>query len=385
MDLDAVVLVKPDAFERMDTTAIENAMKADQRVLSRLGDLIVVGVEQLKAKTGYTNENLPDESPKRTPPFTLDKIDFYLTTDVRVNNPEYQPVFDKITGFLEVLVNDWEQGVRRDNVRTYSAKVVMEGNETLEKAPFIEWNYLMWSVYWYLSRATELGVTNEIEKIVAPKELDKMTLNTLVVPFNLIKDFNIEKPGATKLWYLARRFYKDVEATAEKPVKEEMVQRSGITKEEIPTETTSYYEQFDKYMPKVMSIPSPRRQPGKIIARLYKVPRKRKPQGSTALPVVVGPDNFIELLEAYRDTLPTSLKKWKNLEGNIGELVVFHYGIENETKVQQQFPFLPQYQLKRDGDKMFVYIQALYDRMKALEKDYIKGRLLRKHSVVPII
>lgn len=373
MDLDTIVLVKPEAYEAMDKSAAEGYFKAEQRVLSAIKDgLILRGEDQLRAKTGFTNENLPGESPIRTD-FSMDGIDFGLVTNVKVINPPYQTAFDKITGFLEVLVNDRQQGIRKDNVRTY------------DKQPFVEMDYLMWNVLWYLSRVTELGVENKFERISAPAEIDKVKLERLVIPVELMRDFDIEKPGASKLWYQARKFYDDVVAIAVAPLKDEMVERSGVTKEEMPDETQKYWEQLGEYLFTVQNIPSPRRQAGKTINRLYMIPQKTKPKGSTALPVVPGPENYQQLLEEYKPILPISLKKWKNLDGNIGELVVFHYGIENEPKVQEQFPFLPEFQLKRDGDKMFVSIQAVYDRMKALEKDYVANRLLRVHRQSPIV
>ncbi|MBU1204628.1 MAG: hypothetical protein KKE93_01850 [Nanoarchaeota archaeon] len=383
MDLDAIVLAKPEAYETLDKSAAEGYFKAEQRVLSAIkAGLIDIGEEQLKAKTGFTSENLPDESPKRTE-FSLDGIDFGLITNVKVINPPYQTAFDKITGFLEVLVNDRKQGIRKDNVKTY------------DKKPFVEMNYLMRNALWYLSIVTELGVENKFERIAAPAEIDKADLERLVIPVELMQDFDIEKPGAAKLWYQARRFYDDVIATAVAPLKDEMVKRTGVTIEEMPDETQKYWEQLGEYLFVVQSIPSTRREPGKVINRLYMIPQKTKPKGSTTLPVVPGPENYLQLLEDYRAILPTSLKKWKytkgekkgeyNYEGKIGELVIFYYGIENDPRIQDQFPFLPEFQLKRDGDKMFVSIQALYDRMKALEKDYVASRLLRVHSVVPIV
>jgi len=372
LGLETIVLVKPETYESMGKIAADGYFKAEQRVLSAIkGGLIDRGEEQLRAKTGFVSENLPDESPTRTE-FSMDGIDFGLVTNVKVINPPYQTAFEKITGFLEVLVNDRQQGVRKDNMRTY------------DKQPFVEMDYLMWNALWYLSRVTELGVENKFERIAAPAELDE-SLERLAIPTELMRDFDIEKPGAAKLWYQARRFYDDVSATAVAPFKDELVGRTGVTKEEMPDETQKYWEQVENYLFVVQSIPSPRRQAGKAIDRLYMIPQKTKPKGSTALPVVPGPENYQQLLEDYRPILPASLKKWKNLDGNIGELVVFHYGIENEPKVQEQFPFLPEFQLKRDGDKMFVSIQAVYDRMKALEKNYVANRLLRVHSIVPIV
>lgn len=386
MDLDAIVLVKPKVYECMGKSATEELLKADQRVLSIIKDGIIdKGEKQLISKTTYTNKNLPDESPKPTPDFTYDEIKFGLVTNVSRNNPPYQTAFDKITGFLEVMANDWKQGVRKDGVRTYEAEVVTDGQKTYQKAPFVKWDYLMWNVLWYVSRVTELGVTNQIKEITAPAEMDKMDIGKLAIPVKLAKDFDIARPGAAKIWYLARRFYNEVSDETVAPPKAEMVARTGVTIEEMPEKTRVYLEQFENLLYRVQSIPSPRREPNKTLNRLYMIPERTKPKGSTALPVVPSPENYQRLLEEYRPILPVSLKRWKNLDGNIGELVVFHYGIEHEPKVQEQFPFLPQFQLKRYEGKMFVCMQAVYDRMKALEENYKVNRLLRVHSVVPIV
>ena len=372
MDLEAVVLVKPDAYEEMGRSAVQGYFKADQRVLSALKGFVSGGEEQLRAKTGYSNEALPGESPTRTE-FTLDDIKFELVTNVKVINPPYQTALDKITGFLEVLPNDWRQGIRRDNVRTYDGQ------------PFVEWNYLMWNSLWYLSRITQLGVENKFEKITAPSDVAGMELKSLVIPLELMRDFHIETPGAAKLWYLAKKFLDDVVKTSIAPFEAELVSRAGVSVEEMPAETKKYWEQVENYLFVVKNVPSPRREPGKVIARMFEIPQKDKPKGSVALPVVPSPENYVQLLEDYRETIPVALKKWRDLDGKIGELVVFYYGVENDARVQGDFPFLQEYQLKRDGGRMFVSVQALYDRIKALEKDYKTNRLLRTHTVVPIL
>ena len=369
LGLETIVLVKPEAFERMDKKAAKGVFQAEQRALSWIKNGIDIGEKQLQAKTGYTNENLPKESPTATE-FTLDDIAFELKTNVKVVNPPYQTAFDMIAAFLEVLVQDREDDIRRDNVRTFDGKA------------YVEWNYLMKRVLGYISRITQLGVENKFEKIKAPEELDA-SLDKLVVPVNLIEKFDIEKPGAARFWYQARKFYDEVIAATVAPFKGELVARSRVT--EMPAETKRYWEQIEEYLFVVDSIPSAQRQPGKVLKRLFTVPRKTKPTGSTALPIIVGPENYGDLLEEFRPGLAKSLGRWKDVDGKIGEVVVFYYGLENDAKVQEQMPFLPNYDVKRDGDKIFVSVQALYDRMKALQTDYKTNRLLRKHSAVPIV
>lgn len=365
MELEAIFIEKPKKFKEMDESALREFMKAKQRVLA-LSSLIDEGEAQLKEKTGYDNAHLPKESPDRTN-FTLDDIAFNIITNVKVNNPEYQVAFDKIVWFLEELLID---GSSRYGVRTYEDEL------------FVRWDYLMGRVFRYVSGVTNLGVENKFESIVAPDRLDTMKLSKLVMPINIVnEEFNINKAGSAEVWYLMRRFYAEVMAEIVEPVKEETARKSGVSTEQIPDETTDYLTQVGKYFSKIRNIPSHRRQPGQAINRIFMIPQKDKPKGSTEPPIVVGPDNYLSLLDEYRPLVNTSLKKWTKLEGKIGELIIPFYDIGDHEKVQKEFPAISEYNLIRDGNNIFVSIRALYNRMKALEKDYKKNRLLTQHEV----
>ncbi len=371
LGLESIVLEKPVPYDVMDLGSAESYLKILQGWLTMIKVGIVdKGEEQLKAMTGYDGEHIPDESPVRLD-YSTQGFDFSLITNVKVVNPPYQSICDKINGFLEVVVNDWRQGVRKDGVRTYDKEV------------FVEWNYLMRNVLGYSSRSSRLGVENKFEKIIAPSEVDELSVDRLAVPLDLWGDFNVEKPGAVKIWYLARKFYEEVMEETVKPFKATLVENAKDV--EAPIESKKYSEQIEKYGFVVQRVVSPRRQPGKLFSLLYAIPQKGKKRGSTSLPVIPGPDNYVQLLEDYRSELPKSLKKWKKFDGKIGELVVFYYGIEGDERVQDEFKFLPEYAVKRDGDKMFVSVQALYDRMVALEKNYKVNRVLNRHSSVPIV
>ena len=75
----------------------------------------------------------------------------------------------------------------------------------------------------------------------------------------------------------------------------------------------------------------------------------------------------------------------RKLPGSLGELIALWYSKEDNHKVQEAFPFLPEYHVIRDGDKAYIRVQALYDRILALQQDFKTNRLLRRHSTVPIV
>ncbi len=395
MSLEPRVLVKPKAYEAMGKQATEEMIKADQRIITAIKEGIVDrGKEQLKAKSPYNKKNLPSENPTREPEFELDDIKFGIKTTVQVVNPKYEVVFSKIIGCLEYVVNNWRKGDRADQIRTYPVEIIGNGEgKTTEKSAFIEWNHLMWHSLWYISRETLLDTVTEIETIKPPAEYEGMDLSTLVVPITDTEGFDIYQPGSAKVWYLAKRFLDEVMQETVEPVKKEMVKRAEGKNE--------HAEQFERWLYSVEKISSPRRQLGKVINLLFRIPQKDKPKGSTTLPVVPNEENYLKLLETYREQLPSSLEQWKyksgkkkgeyKYEGKIGELITFYYELEegswlnDDARVLGQFPYIPQYQVKRDGDKMFLSIQALYDRMKALETDYVKGRQLTKHKIECIV
>ncbi len=387
-----LVLVQPDMYQGFDEGSAEAYLIANQRVLGILRQGVInLGEEQLKARSGFSSSRLPDYSPHVTGPFVLDGISFTVTNTVK-RTIEYQKALDAGEHLLEDVCSDWKSQSRRVGIRTY------KDSHTKEKSPFIRWDYLMRHVYHDLARVTNLKVEPKIE-VAAPEQYDTMKLERLVLPLQLIYDsregrpsFDINKPGAAKLWYLARRFAQEVVEATTIPFEQEMEDRSGIDR--MPDETTKHAEQIAQYLFSVQTIPSPRRQPGKVFDRLFAIPekeiKKARKKGEEesrggVLPTILSDKNYQTMLESYRDQLDRSLKVWKSLECNLGELMVFYYGLENHPRVQEEFPFLPEYQLKRDGDLMFVSVQAVYDRMLALEKDFTKARTLRRHDVMPIV
>jgi len=389
-DYKTIVIAKPEAYDGISKESAVELFKADQQVLGAIkSSLIERGIEQLKARTGYTNEHLPTMSPLKSDPFTLDGITFQLHTTVRRNNPQYEPAYAKIQGFLEVLDSDWNQEIRKDRVRTY------DNEATGDKEPFVRWDYLMANVYGYISQRVKLGVENKFDAVTAPSELHE-PLDRLVIPVALMQDFDINKAGAARLWYQACKLYTDVTQKTVEPFKKELEGRAeragdeeegeGVERlgnvERMPLQTQEHWEQVADYLFRVQRVPSPRSQPGKAFKRMFAIPEKK---GKGELPVVITRENYLERLDTFAPHLEKSLPRWKHLEENIGELTTFHYAVDTDPRVQEEFPFLPEYQMKKDGDNMFVRVRAVHARMKALEEDYTTNRLLTRHEVRPLV
>lgn len=383
-DYKTIVIAKPEAYEGITKESAMELFKADQQVLGALkSSLIERGIEQLKARTGYTNEKLPTTSPVSAEPFTLDGITFNLFTTARRNNPKYKDAYTKIQGFLEVLDSDWDNDIRKDGVRTY------------DKEPFVRWDYLLSNVFGYISQGVKVGVENKFEAVTAPSELQE-PLDRLVIPVALMEDFKISKPGAAKLWYQACQLYTDITHEIVEPFRTELEERAeragdeeegeGVERlgkvERMPVQTQEHWEQVANYLFKVQRVPSPRSQPGKALKRLFAIPESK---GEGEIPLVITGKNYRHIADAYKSRLDASLQKWTKVEGHLGELVTFHYGVEKDPKVKKEFPFLPEYQVKKEGEDMFVRVRAVHARMKALEEDYTKNRLLTRHEVRPLV
>lgn len=364
-----IVFLKPGAYREPGESAARGYFEASQRVLSFIEKgLVKRGYDEIRALTGYSGDNPPDESPKKTPTITLDGIEIDLVTDVRALNPDYGEAFKDIGTLMRGLIFAWEKGYAADFYRTSGKK----GN-----AMAVNWNYVMENAHKSISGVTELEVVNQIKGMRPPGDYGRMKLDRLAVPVEVMRDFDIRRPGTAKIVYLAKRFCEEIIKDTVGPFRQEMIRKTGITRKEMPEKTDEFPEQIGKDLFTVKSIPSPRKQYKKGIETVFKIPQKGKPKGSRELPVIPDDENYIELLEEYRDVLPSSLKKWKSLQGNIGEIVTFYYGIEGEERVREELGSLPEYLLERKGDSMFVSGHAIYKRL--MEVGNVKtDRLLRK-------
>ena len=367
-DTRTFTILRPAAYQALEVGSVEDYLEGHQRVLTKLERIVDLGELQIKAATGYSNENVPTGSPD-VKKFTFDGLVFEVTTSVRTRT-EYQTVLDQIGGFLEVMINDQRDKIRKDCVRTYDGE------------PFVRWDYLMRGILGYSSRRTSLEIAQKLE---APEITG---LEQLVVPIELYKSFDIKKPGAGNLWAQIKSFCKETRTATIEPLEDAMEDRAAIPS--MPDETLAYFEQVGEYLLGVRTIPSPQRQPGKVFSFLFEIPEPSKPKESTALPVITSPSNYLGILAAFKDRIEPSLKRWKSPHENIGELITFFYGIENDARVLEAFPLLHDYKMKREGelspnaDNMFISIQTVYDRLKTLQEDYKTNRTLRVHRVWPI-
>ncbi len=391
LDYKTIIIAKPEVYDGITKESAVALFKADQEVQGAVkAALIDRGIQQLKERTGYTNSHLPSSSPVDAEPFSLDGITFKLFTTVRRNNPQYEPAYAKIQGFLELLDKDWRNEVRKDGVRGYLNEA------TGAKEPFVRWDYLLSNVYDYISQGVKLGVENKFKDVIAPNDLQQ-SLDRLVIPVAVMENFDIQRPGAARLWYQACHFYEDVAKKTVEPFKKELegrAERAGELEEEeevvtrlgfierMPAATQEHWEQVADYLFKVQRVPSPRSEPGKALKRIFAVPEKKE---KGELPVVITGENYQEMLKAFKPNVAKSLPRWKVIENYMGELVTFYYGVDTDAKVQEQFPFLPEYRVVKDDKDLFVRVRAVHARMQALEQDYSKNRLLTRHDVRPLV
>ncbi len=378
-NLENIIIAKPAAYQGMVKESAEALLKAGQQVLGLLEKAVVErGYEQLKARTGYTKEHLPDESPKAAAPFVLDNITFEMHTTVRRTNPRYQTVYNKIMAFVENTAYDWKEKIQKRGVRTYDD--VITGNP----GPFVRWDYFMGRAQRYVGQFTELGVENKFTAITAPAQYDSQPLDKLILPVKIVDDFDINRPGAAKVWYLAQRFCKEVTTETVEPFKEEMKQQAGAV--EMSEFTKQRWCDIERYLFTVQSVSSPRRQPGQAISQLIAIPERKKKKGDTSLPVIVTENNYAQMLaEMSRPEAEAFVNGIKKLDGEIGELVTFYYGLDEHPRIRQELPFLPQYQVHKEEGAMFVSLQAIYDRMLALEQNFTTNRVLQRHFATPLV
>ena len=370
--LDSFVIVKPEHYSGFNEPSTKAILKADQQVLGLLEKIVTAGEDQLRKKTGFSNEHLPSTSPAVCK-YTLDDMEIEVTSTVKRINPEYQVAFDRLTGFLDFLLDDWKDGIRKYRVRTYHDK-------EHPKEPFVRLDYLLSNVYRFLGDVTELKVEQKIETW-APPEYDDITTH-LVIPLKLIaRDtglFSIDEPGAAKLWYQAKKFKDDVLENTVKPYKEKALENAGVS--ETKDETREHFEQIaGKYLIRVQSVPSPRRLAGKAMNTMFEIPEIQREEG--VLPQVITNLNYRQLLDEYEPNLRNKKGDLRSVK-NIGELILVHYGLEHDPKVLDAGINLQAYRAQRQDGQIYVSIPAVYTKLGQLENELIRDRMLHNLDIM---
>lgn len=386
---DNFVFVKPKAFTELDTGAVGRVFRADKRVLPHLDRLVELGTEQLKAKSGFDNEHLPKETKVVSPEFSYDGISFQLETKVSRLNPKYDNMFEELKTFLGHVQYLWGQNATKQVVITDE----VSHGKSVKDEPFIRWDFLMVNAMRYNENWTQLKVSTE-PKTTAPADYDNMPLNRLVVPAELVANFKIDRPGAAKVWYLAARFVDEVKSELKSPVQKAMEAKV----EEMPEETQKYLEQFGNMLYTVTVVPSQRPLSGQVYKRLFAIPEKVRKKGDKALPVIAGKDNYLQLLADYAPTIGEGMDKWATLEGNIGEMNVIFFGLQDHPRTRKEFPQIKRYIAQADSPldrvkwdnpatvekyarNIWVSLNAVIKRMDGLDEDYTMDRTVVRHSV----
>ena len=155
--------------------------------------------------------------------------------------------------------------------------------------------------------------------------------------------------------------------------------------EKLPEHVQTFVQQFGDLLVSVTTTPVTRPEYGKAINRMFRIPEAAKKRGSRELPAIPTPENYIALLEKFRESLPRALPQWRNLENHIGELVTFHYGLENNARVAEAYPFLPEYQLKRRGNVAYVSLEAVKERLEGLVSDYQSHSARQSIAIAQVI
>ncbi len=377
--LDSFVIVRPDQYTGFNAESTQAVLQADQRVLGVLEKIIAQGDEQLRTKTGFSNDNMPAYSPTTTK-YTLDEIQFEVTSTVKRINPEYQKAFDQLESFLEFCLTDWQEGVRKYRVRSYNTG----SNKEPKKEPFIRLDYLMSNAYQFLANVTELKVEQKVE-CWAPPEYDDLS-SRLIVPTKLLATdngkYNISEPGAAKLWYQAKKFAKEVKENTIAPFTEEVRDRAEVS--ETKNETREHFEAIaGKYLIRVQSVPSPRRLAGVAMNTLFAIPEPKREEGGH--PIITSRANYQTQLHDAQATLRDKKGNLKGLS-KMGELPLIFYGLEQDPKVQEAEIDLSMYQAKRETNNgqnhIFVSLPAVYKRLGELENENIRDRMLHNLSIL---
>ncbi|RME52565.1 hypothetical protein D6783_04250, partial [Candidatus Woesearchaeota archaeon] len=372
-NLETIVLEKPQRFTGLNeesATAYLLGIQRGARALKK--EIIDQGDEQLKTlarqATGYHNDNLPPTSPYRTS-IKLDNITFPYCINIKITTPSYSAALQRIYGFLETTIEDLREGIRKDNVRK------------LDGEPYIDTAYLLSRCIGHISRQQHLGL-----EIKRDKDFPSVTSpNRLLIPLHyLTNGFTITTPGAARFWLTAEDFYNDIKNNTlqrfEKAVEEHAAQAA---KEPLPNETLRGWLQISNYAFAVTRVPQRVRSIGKTLDQLFKIPTP-PPKEENARPVIITPQNYEDLLKERRPFIDQTITRSKDLNGKLGEIIAIHLGLHHDDTCTAKLPFIPHYDPREQGNKIYIALQTLYDRLRSLEENLKGARTLDYHSAHPI-
>jgi hypothetical protein len=315
--MNVITIKKPQRFEKLDSTAAENYFRLREGGISFLENEVIKPFEAaLKEKTGFSDENIPDIA--ATKKLNLDGIVFSITSEPTTKRPSYGEIYEKLTTYLNIINEEYDQGTRK------------EGVITIDSLPYISAENILTKILEWKDEVLDRGVKQTI-KFKLPEEIEDENLKSLAVG---LVDYSAINP-ATARTYVRAKIMKLDAAEIISDFEGKLKDQTGFSKENLPENTENSWVQAGDYLFKIQSVPYPSTSYGKIINDLAKSSDNLKSAGDLCL-MLDGKEALLENIYEIRtrdDSKYISLRSLqsrisklteKNTENTLGQKITFY-------------------------------------------------------------
>ena len=259
-----VALEPVENYIGLDERGAENYYKALSR--KGLAETVTKSFEcRLKDCTGFSDEHLPESDTEIE--YNLGDISFRMLCSPTRKRPSYEAVFSDLKNYLEELRTGYENGIRRKGVLSIDGR------------PYVELSDITDRINMKRGEVTREGVKIGISEKTVPSGLfDDLYKVTIPLDF---QDSQLTE-GAARLYLKAEWLVNGYRAVIN-GFEKALIGLTGYGMENIPEETTHFWESFGRHLFHVPVIPYPSTSYGKVMKRLVGEGKTAKTTGDLVL------------------------------------------------------------------------------------------------------
>lgn len=231
--------------------------------------------EEIKNRTGYSDENIPKEEIQV--PIEVGKEKMIVKVTPTTKRPGYEDVYSRICGYLD------------DLEKAYKDSREQEGMKKIEGVPYIDLPLLINVLYEYRKRIIDRGVKQELlnSKI-------ESRIKYLAIPVGL--DFSKLPHGSLEMLQSANKFHDDEKRNVVERLESLIFEKTGFWEENIPKERNDYWNSYGRYYVHAISSPKETIAYGNIVNTLVGEGTKKTAPGEL---ILLANRNFDAIPKAY--------------------------------------------------------------------------------------
>ena len=236
MTSERVTLTVLPTYTRLTEESVTNYFKAKHTAIPLLRNRIIDPFAELvKARTGFTAENLPNGEIVEN--YTYESITFTVTSSRRTKRPALEEVFSGLQDYLRFVQSGYQGAISRKGVRTF-----------LEK-PYVLLDDVMTEI---AKRREEVTVPGLVQSLT--DDYNSSNLDAVVVP--LSQPITLT-PGNGLLYARAKALEDHLKKAVVKPLEDALKAETGYSKDNVPPETTGHITSIGDNLFEVNTIPKP--------------------------------------------------------------------------------------------------------------------------------